>query len=422
MKTKLSFLLFALTVILNLKVSAANGQLNANNSNYVVIGAFSIPKNAIEFTEEARKHNLTAEYSINPLRNLFYVYVLHTGDRQIAFDEAKKLREKTPYFDTWVYTGLLGENQERGNDVNPVTGEKIAKIQAQDQPSVASNTEATPVVASSQTAVSESNLAKTEQKDTEKAPEINTPATKATEIEEVEPGSKRMLFKLFTYVGGREVQGDVDIIDLDKAKPKKVASYRGNEAVNVRSANKSGNVAFDCEVFGYRKISTKANFNDLAATEGVKVEDDAVTVPFELVRLKKGDYQVMYNVYFYKDAGIMRPESKYEVNALLDMMKENPKYKIRIHGHTNGNAHGKVISMGESQNFFALTADVKTGFGSAKKLSEERAKVIREYLIKQGIDPKRLEVKAWGGKRPIYEEDHAQAHSNVRVEIEIIED
>jgi outer membrane protein OmpA-like peptidoglycan-associated protein len=154
----------------------------------------------------------------------------------------------------------------------------------------------------------------------------------------------------------------------------------------------------------------------------VKVEDDAVTVPFELVRLKKGDYQVMYNVYFYKDAGIMRPESKYEVNALLDMMKENPKYKIRIHGHTNGNAHGKVISLGESQNFFALTADVKTGFGSAKKLSEERAKVIREYLIKQGIDPKRLEVKAWGGKRPIYEGDHAQAHSNVRVEIEIIED
>ncbi|MFM8911838.1 MAG: hypothetical protein ACKOE6_02815, partial [Flammeovirgaceae bacterium] len=337
MKTKLSFVLFALTVILNLKVSATNGQLNANNSNYVVIGAFSVPKNAIEFTEEARKNKLTAEYSINPLRNLFYVYVLHTGDRQVAFDEAKKLREKSPYFDTWVYTGLLGENQENGNDVNTVTGEKIAKIEAQDQTATPPTNQvtATSLVVSNQTSVSEASLTKPETKEEDKTTtELTDPVTKATQIEEVEPCSKRMLFKLFNYVGGREVQGDVDIMDLDKAKPKKVASYRGNEAVNVRSANKSGNVAFDCEVFGYRKISTKANFNDLAATEGVKVEDEAVTVPFELVRLKKGDYQVMYNVYFYKDAGIMRPESKYEVNALLDMMKENSKYKIRIHGHT----------------------------------------------------------------------------------------
>jgi outer membrane protein OmpA-like peptidoglycan-associated protein len=78
--------------------------------------------------------------------------------------------------------------------------------------------------------------------------------------------------------------------------------------------------------------------------------------------------------------------------------------------------------MGESKNFFAITTDVKEGFGSAKKLSEERAKVIQSYLIKEGIDPTRLKVKAWGGKRPLYEEDHAQAQSNVRVEIEIIEE
>ncbi|MFM8742964.1 MAG: hypothetical protein ACKODM_06535, partial [Cytophagales bacterium] len=73
MKTKLSSLFFAFAMILNWNASATDGQLNINNSNYVVIGAFSIPKNAIEFTEEVRKHNLSAEYSINPVRNLFYV-------------------------------------------------------------------------------------------------------------------------------------------------------------------------------------------------------------------------------------------------------------------------------------------------------------------------------------------------------------
>jgi flagellar motor protein MotB len=429
MKTKLSLLLFALTVILNLKVSATNGQIDEKNSNYVVIGVFSIPKNAIEFTENARKNNLSAEYSINPLRKLFYVFVLHTDDKSLAFEEAKKLREKTPYSDTWVYTGLLGENQVKGNDSNPIAVEKINLVVAQDNVSLTESTKVPnhssegdkPGSASTSTASgtltaqpTETMVPPTDQEDSIRH--------KATQIEKVEAGSKRMMFKVFTHVDAHDIQGDVDVIDLDKTKPRKVASYPGNESVNVKAVNKSGNVSFVCEVFGYRKITTIANLNDLSATEGIKLEENQAVVPFELVRLKKGDYAVMYNVFFYKDAGIMRPESKYEMNSLLDMMKENPTYKIRIHGHTNGNAHGKVISMGESKNFFAITTDVKEGFGSAKKLSEERAKVIQSYLIKEGIDPTRLKVKAWGGKRPLYEEDHAQAQSNVRVEIEIIEE
>jgi outer membrane protein OmpA-like peptidoglycan-associated protein len=130
----------------------------------------------------------------------------------------------------------------------------------------------------------------------------------------------------------------------------------------------------------------------------------------------------MFNVYFYKDAAIMRPESRYEVSSLLEMLTENPKYKIKIHGHTNGNSAGKIVSMGDSQNFFSLTTDNKEGRGSAMKLSEERALLIRKFLIASGVNPSRTEVKAWGGKQPIYDEDHAAAQANVRVEIEILED
>src|SRR5690606_2318238 len=118
---------------------------------------------------------------------------------------------------------------------------------------------------------------------------------------------------------------------------------------------------------------------------------------------------------------IMRPESKYEVNSLLDMLKENTNYKIRLHGHTNGNRAGKIISMGESKNFFSLT-DTKEGVGTAKKLSEERANVIMQYLINEGIDASRMEIKAWGGKRPIQDKNSNRANENVRVEVEILED
>ena len=130
----------------------------------------------------------------------------------------------------------------------------------------------------------------------------------------------------------------------------------------------------------------------------------------------------MYNVYFFNDAAVMRPESRYEVNTLLDMMRENPGYRIRIHGHTNGNRSGKIISMGGSEDFFGLDSSNKEGGGSAKTLSKRRAEVIRDYLISQGIDADRMEIKAWGGKRMLYDKNSSMAKKNVRVEIEILEE
>jgi outer membrane protein OmpA-like peptidoglycan-associated protein len=209
------------------------------------------------------------------------------------------------------------------------------------------------------------------------------------------------------------------VIDPDKLK--KVGSYKGNAAVRITSpSNKSGTVSFVCEVFGYRKVQKDIDYT-APQGDGITTEGGSVNVPFELVRLQKGDIAVMYNVYFFKDAGIMRPESRYEVNSLLEMLKENPNYRIKIHGHTNGGSHGKIISMGDNQNFFSLTGS-KEGFGSAKKLSEERARVIHNYLTTNGIDPTRTVVKAWGGKRAIHDKHSTRANENVRVEIEILED
>ncbi len=209
------------------------------------------------------------------------------------------------------------------------------------------------------------------------------------------------------------------MIDVDRAR--KVASFKGNQNVVVRSMNKSGNLSLVCEVFGYRKVQREMNFNKPQDSDGIVTEGNQIIVPFELVRLKKGDIAVMYSVYFFNDAAVMRPESRSEVTSLLEMMNENPAYKIKIHGHTNGGAAGKIVSMGESKKFFALD-DTREGFGSAKKLSEERAKVMREFLISSGVDASRMQIKAWGGKRPIHDKEGIHARGNVRVEIEILED
>ncbi len=400
------FSIFCL-VLAGMKVSATNRQLAEGKLNYVVIGVFSVPKNAIEFAENAKRNKFDAQFSINPAQKLFYVYVLQTSDQKAANEEAEKIRKETPYSDTWVFTGILGEDENKSASTNPITRKAIAPSQTPDtKEAEAAKSTVQPVIES----IITTGDTKTEQ--------LNINPSPST-IEEVPEGSKSFLFKIFTEE--KEIGGDVDVMDLDKTKPRKSASYRGNEVVNVKAANKSGNISLVCEVFGYRKLQQILNFNEPQATEGISVEGNKIIVPFSLVRLKKGDIAVMYNVFFFKDAAIMRPESRYEVTSLLEMLKENPKYKIRIHGHTNGNASGKIISMGDSKNFFDLR-DAKDGHGSAKKLSAERAQVIQSYLISQGIDAARMEVKAWGGKRPVYEEDSQQAKANVRVEIEILED
>ena len=405
MKTRLIIFAAICTVIASFEALGFGHPLDGSSSNYVVIGAFAIRDHAEIWVENAKKMSFNAISAINPARNLYYVYVLHTGDRKAALIEANKIRKGTPYWDTWVFTGLLGDQALAvpGSDVSPITEQPIGKVETHDATvSVKSEESATTTMG---TTPEETNS-------------VIVPG-KAAQVEEAEGGSKNFLFTIFTANDHQELSGDIDVLDVDKGK--KVASYPGNQNVVIRPVNKTGNISLVCEVFGYRNVKQDLNFNRPLETEGVVTEGTQTIVPFGLIRLRKGDISVMYNVYFFKDAAIMQPQSRPEVASLLTMMKENPGYKIRIHGHTNGNAPGKVISMGESKKFFSLT-DTKEGFGSAKKLSEERAKAIREYLKTEGIDEKRMEVKAWGGKRPVQDKMSARAQSNVRVEIEILED
>jgi len=387
-------------------LAVAQERPHTDQSLYVVIGAFGIPRNAMEFTENAKTQGYAAQFELNPKRKLFYVYVLHTEDRKAAITETIKLQKQSPFHDTWMYQGLLGDNpqvvkiseSERKEVIETLVEEK--KINPVDTVQVLTASTPEPI--------------------TEIKPDESNVMKAATPLPPAD--SRIFLFRITALEDKDTLAGDVDIFNPESSNKRKMATYRGNDEVKVKAINKSGNMWLHCEVFGYRKLEIPLNFNTPDSTDGVTIADNVITVPFELVRLQKGDKAIMFNVYFYKDAAIMRPESRYEVNSLLEMMNENPDYKIRIHGHTNGNAAGKIISMGNSKNFFQLSTENKEGRGSAKKLSEERALLLQQFLIENKISADRIQVKAWGGSQPIYEVDHAAAHANVRVEIEILED
>src|SRR5688500_14856654 len=70
--------------------------------NYVVIGAFKYQRNAVRFTQHANHDlSLQANIQLNPVRKLYYVYVLRTADRAAAISEARRLRAHSELADTW---------------------------------------------------------------------------------------------------------------------------------------------------------------------------------------------------------------------------------------------------------------------------------------------------------------------------------
>ena len=417
---------FALGVIFSTIVSfqplgAGAKREQASNTpihpNYVVIGAFAIQRNAVNFAATAVKNNHDAKFEMNVNRNLYYVFVMTTDDHAVAITEALRLRKESPYYDTWVYNGLLGQAgaDVKGTDINPESKQKIETVPATE--SAVEKAAESPVISEAGTPVISDEKTETTLLTEAVTAEPEKPVVEEP-LEEIQ--GKGFFFKIFRADDGNPIEGDVNVIDSERSR--KIGTFAGNKRIGINDPrSKEDNLSLVCEVFGFRKVQRDINYNTPQG-EDIKVDENGTTVvPFELVRLQKGDIAVMYNVFFYKDAAVMRPESRFEVTSLLNMLKENPNYKIRLHGHTNGGAHGRIISLNEgNDNYFALN-DTKDGLGTAKELSEQRASVVKKFLVSNGVDASRMEVKAWGGKRPLYDKHSPQAQANVRVEVEILE-
>jgi hypothetical protein len=207
--------------------SIAQDQPHTDQSLYVVIGAFAIQRNAIEFTDHANKQNIPAQYALNPKRKLFYVYALHTEDRKTAINEAVKLQQIEAYHDTWVYSGLLGDNPQvvRFNDA-----ERKEAIQELTEPKTENQSQDSVVdVAPVIVAVEENKK--------EMAQQPSATEVKNAVVEK--PGTKPFLFRITALVDKDTLAGDVDIFDADVAnKTRKSATYRGNDVVYVKPINK----------------------------------------------------------------------------------------------------------------------------------------------------------------------------------------
>lgn len=105
------------------------------------------------------------------------------------------------------------------------------------------------------------------------------------------------------------------------------------------------------------------------------------------------------NVYFDQSSYVLRPESYPQLDKLVKTLQISPKLVIEIAGHTDN------------------TGDRRLN----QALSENRAKVIASYLVRNGISENRLRARGYGGNRiaaPSDSEENKQ--KNRRVEFVVL--
>lgn len=116
---------------------------------------------------------------------------------------------------------------------------------------------------------------------------------------------------------------------------------------------------------------------------------------------KAGETIALPNLYFFNNSARVVPKSETVLYDLLCALQENPKLKIEIQGHI----------------CCQTAVDVND-------VSTARARAVFNYLLRNGIDRKRMKFKGFGVSRPIHkipERNETEADENRRVEILILE-
>jgi outer membrane protein OmpA-like peptidoglycan-associated protein/Tfp pilus assembly protein PilF len=120
------------------------------------------------------------------------------------------------------------------------------------------------------------------------------------------------------------------------------------------------------------------------------IKDEAVTATTEPETTSPP--VVLRNVLFETGSAELKPESLFELNQLLQLLEKNSTLKIQINGHTD--------NVGSDENNLTL--------------STNRAKAVKDFLIKNEIAANRLSHKGYGETKSIDSNDTEWGRQNNR--------
>jgi outer membrane protein OmpA-like peptidoglycan-associated protein len=132
----------------------------------------------------------------------------------------------------------------------------------------------------------------------------------------------------------------------------------------------------------------------------LRESDQAYELRVPLEKPRKGSTIRLRNVFFEFDRADIKPESEVELLEVVRLLQAHPKWKVEVQGHTD--------SVGTAMY--------------NQQLSQRRAEAVRQFLIRRGIKPERIQARGYGSSRPIAPNATEEGRAlNRRTEILFIE-
>ena len=205
---------------------------------------------------------------------------------------------------------------------------------------------------------------------------------------------------MVTYVKGivtdaktkHPLDADVEIIDLEKNEIVYEDDSSPEHGDFLATLSPGKNYGLNISKSGYLFYS--ANFSLIGHETS-----DPYNLTIELSPIDIGNKVVLNNIFFDTNKFDIKPDSKAELQKLIEFLNQNPTVHIEISGHT----------------------DDKGNDLANQTLSENRAKAVYQYLIASGIKAQRLVYKGYGKSQPLVPNSTDENRSkNRRTEFKII--
>ncbi|MGV8879106.1 MAG: OmpA family protein [Sphingobacteriaceae bacterium] len=185
---------------------------------------------------------------------------------------------------------------------------------------------------------------------------------------------------MVTYVSGtvsdaktnEPIDAEIEIIDLNNGMAVYIDSSTPDSGRFLATLSVGKNYGLNISKEGY--LFSSENFSLLA---------HEATQPFNIIvalqPVEIGNKVILKNIFFETNEFSLKAESKSALMKLIDFMTKNPKISIEISGYTDDVGNEKLN----------------------QTLSENRAKSVYDYVVKNGIESSRLSFIGYGKNQPI---------------------
>jgi outer membrane protein OmpA-like peptidoglycan-associated protein/tetratricopeptide (TPR) repeat protein len=176
----------------------------------------------------------------------------------------------------------------------------------------------------------------------------------------------------FDAVTTQKLQANVQLTDLTS----------GKEVYNGQTDIQDGKIVLPLPINrSYAVLVNKQGYLPFSLNFDLTLKENAqsyhLDMPLNPINSKVEN--VLNNVFFDLAKATLRPESRIELMNLANYLKANPSLKIEVQGHTD--------SQGDAQKNMIL--------------SEQRAKAVYDFLLKEGITAERINYRGFGSLKPV---------------------